>query len=106
MVDTALMERVAHLRLEPASADRPTGAPEMKVTLYQMNEAAFQRELPALLDSDLERWVAYKDGRRIGVFSTYDEAYEASLAAGLSKYDCFVRLVLPADEAHFCSHSA
>ncbi len=74
---------------------------------FLTNDRAHRRELPALLQAHLGKWVAYRRGRRIRqVYDSHADAVRASIDAGVAIDDLFVRLIIEEPEPRFYSVSA
>jgi hypothetical protein len=63
------------------------------------SQAAFQRDLPHLLQRHTGRWVAYHGPTQVGLAHSKAELYQQCLARGLKKGEFLVRSIEPVDAA-------
>ncbi|HEY3244843.1 MAG TPA: hypothetical protein VGM03_15990 [Phycisphaerae bacterium] len=53
----------------------------------------FERELPLLLQSHLGEWVAYHRDRRVGIYSSQEDAVRACFAQEIPELEIYIRLI-------------
>ena len=70
--------------------------PTVPETPLSRSQAAYQAELPELLESDRGKWVAYADGKRVRIANTQAELYRHCLKdLGLTHDRFVVRRIIP-----------
>ena len=61
----------------------------------KLNYQAFLRDLPRLLEANLGKWVAYRDGKQLGIRTSRRHYYRELLDAGYSVDDIEIFAIEP-----------
>ncbi|HEY3241966.1 MAG TPA: hypothetical protein VGM03_01325 [Phycisphaerae bacterium] len=75
----------SHQSIPPSSAARPRPR--------RVSIETFERQLPVLVQSHPGEWVAYHRDRRVGIFSSQEDAVRACLAEQVPELEIYVRLI-------------
>jgi hypothetical protein len=81
--------------MEPVDANMPTLVPgqQGRSSPVDPSISAFDRDLPNLLRTHHEQWVAYHSGNRVGFGRSQTELFNRCLQRGLKTEEFIVRFV-------------